>query len=241
MRDGPAEFLGRDLLVGHGLDDVGPGDEHIRRILDHEDEVGHRGRVHGAAGTRAHDERNLRDDARSEHVALEYVGVTAERHDAFLDARAARVVEADDGCTDLHRLVEELAYFLGVGFGQGPAEYGEVLAEDEHHAAVYRAVPRDDAVAEDLVVFHAEVGAAMLDERIPFLETVLVEQELDALAGRQLAAGVLGVDALLPAAECRRRAFPGELSDDVFHAAALFSVILSSTSRAAPTMFVPGP
>ena len=50
-----------DLLARHRLDDVGAGDEHVRRALDHEDEVGDRGRVHGAAGARPHDEADLRD------------------------------------------------------------------------------------------------------------------------------------------------------------------------------------
>ena len=35
-------------------------------------------------------------DARGQRVAQEDVGVAAERHHALLDARAARVVEADD-------------------------------------------------------------------------------------------------------------------------------------------------
>ena len=49
----PAELLQRDVLAGHRLHDVGAGDEHVRRLADHEDEVGHRRRVHGAAGARA--------------------------------------------------------------------------------------------------------------------------------------------------------------------------------------------
>ncbi|XUJ34502.1 hypothetical protein ACQ5SK_47595 [Bradyrhizobium japonicum] len=38
----------------------------------------------------------------------------------------------------------------------------------------------------------------MLDEHVELLERSLVEQELDALARGQLAAGVLRFDALLP-------------------------------------------
>mgnify|MGYP003290819990 CR=1 FL=1 len=47
----------------------------------------------------------------------------------------------------------------------------------------------------------------MLDEHVEFLERVLVEQKLDALAGGQLAAGVLRLDALLAAAE------PGDVEE----------------------------
>ena len=82
--------------------------------------------------------------------------------------------------------------------------------------------------------------AAMFDERVPFLETTFIEQQFDAFARRQLAARVLLVDAFLATSEGCRRAFLLELIDDVFHEP-LRSSILSSTSRAATTMLVPGP
>src|SRR6185369_3045433 len=107
-----------------------------RAVLDHEDEVGHGRRVHGAAGAWTHDHADLRNDARGHHVALEHVGITAQRGHAFLYTGAARVVQADDRCADFHRLVHDLADLLGVGLGQRAAEHGEVLAEHEHQAAV---------------------------------------------------------------------------------------------------------
>jgi hypothetical protein len=43
-----------------------------------------------AAGAGAHDQaRDLRDDAGGQHIALEDLGIAAERRDALLDARAA--------------------------------------------------------------------------------------------------------------------------------------------------------
>ena len=66
---------------------------------------------------------------------------------------------------------------------------------------------------------HAEVGAAVLDEHVPFLERIGVEQQLDALARGELALGVLGVDALLAAAEPGAGALLFELFDDVVHEA----------------------
>src|SRR5215470_4189100 len=57
------------------------------------------------------------------------------------------------------------------------------------------AVSRDHAVAGGLLLRHTEVGAAMLDEHVPLFEGVRVEQQLDALACRELALCVLGVDA----------------------------------------------
>ena len=91
-----AELLERDVLAGHRLHDVGTGDEHVRRLADHEDEVGHRRGVDGAAGARAEDHRDLRDDARRLHVAVEDAAVAGEADDALLDAGAGAVVEADD-------------------------------------------------------------------------------------------------------------------------------------------------
>ena len=80
---------------GHRLHHVGAGDEHVRRVLDHEHEVGHGRRVDGAAGARPHHERDLRDDARRLDVAPEDLRVARQRDDALLDPRAARVVDPD--------------------------------------------------------------------------------------------------------------------------------------------------
>ena len=94
------------------------------------------GRVDGAAGARAHDEADLGDDARAAHVADEDVAVGAERDDALLDARAARVVDADDRAADLGRQVHDLAHLLAHDLAERAAEDREVLAEDADRAAV---------------------------------------------------------------------------------------------------------
>ena len=108
---------------------------------------------------------------------------------------------------------------LGVGLGQRAAEDGEVLAEDEDHPAVDRAVAGHHPVARDGLVGHAEVGAAVALEHVPFLEGIGVEQELDAFPGRELALGVLRVDALLAAAQPGGTSFLVKPADDVIHEA----------------------
>ena len=108
-----AELLERHLLAGHRLHHVGAGDEHVRRALDHEDEVGDRGRVDGAARARPHHERDLRHDARRLHVPPEDLRVPGERDDALLDPRAARVVDPDHRAAELDRQVHHLADLLG--------------------------------------------------------------------------------------------------------------------------------
>ena len=57
----------------------------------------------------------------------------------------------------------------------------------------------------------------MLDEGIEFLEGVLIHQQLDALAGGELAALMLGVDAGLATAETGFPATTLELLDDFLH------------------------
>ncbi len=199
-----AELLELHLLAGHGLDHVGAGDEHVRGLLHHEDEVGHGGRVDGAARARAHDQRDLRDHAGALHVAHEHVAVGAERDHALLDARAARVVDADHRAADLGRQIHDLHHLLGHHLAQRAAEHGEVLGEDAHRAAVDRAVAGDHGVAPGLVLLHPELGGAVAHERVQLLEGARVEQLLDPLASRELAPGVLlllrlgiGVDRLL--------------------------------------------
>ena len=56
-----AEFFKRHLLTGNCLDNIGTGDEHVRFLAHHEDEVGHGGAVDRAACTGAEDHRDLRD------------------------------------------------------------------------------------------------------------------------------------------------------------------------------------
>ena len=104
-----------------------------------------------------------------------------------------------------------------MGLRQRAAEDGEILGEDEDQAAVDRAPAGDHAVAGELLLGHAEIDRAVLDEDAVFLERALVEQRLDALAGGELAALVLGRDALLAAAEMGLGPAPGQFVDDLIH------------------------
>ena len=212
-----AELLGRHRLVGHRLHHVRAGDEHVARVAHHEDEVGHRRRIDVAAGARPHDQRNLRDDAGGEHVALEHLAIAAERRHALLDARPAGVEQADDRGAVLHRHVLDLGDLLRMRLAQRAAEHGEILGENIDRAAVDGAPAGHHAVAGDLGRLHAEIVAAVLDEHVELLERIVVEQEFDALARGQLALGVLGRDALLAAAQAGAGAAAVEAGEDVFH------------------------
>ena len=206
VRRRAAELLERDLLAGHRLHDVGAGDEHVRRALDHEDEVGDRGRVDGAAGARSHHERDLRHDTRGLHVPPEDLRVAAERDDAFLDPRAARVVDPDDRAAVLHCEIHHLADLLGEDLAERAAEDGEVLREDEDLAPEHRPVAGDDGVAVGPLVHHPEVRLAVAHVAVELDERARIAELLGALAGEEAAlvaaplhrALAAGVQRLLP-------------------------------------------
>ena len=145
----------------------------------------------------------MRHDAAGQYVALEHLGIAAQARHTLLDARAARIIEADDRRADLHRHVHDLADLLRMAFGQRAAEHGKVLAEHEHQPTVDRARSGDHAVAGDDLILHAEIGAVMLDIHVEFLEAAGIEQHVEPFARGQLALGVLGVDALLAAPQPR--------------------------------------
>jgi hypothetical protein len=133
-----AQLLGRDDLVGHGFDHVGPGDKHVGGIAHHEDEVGHGRRIDRAAGAGAHDHGNLRDNARRLDIAPEHFRIAGQGGDALLDTGAAAVVEADHRRAVAHRHVHDLADLLRMRFRQRTAEHGEVLREHIDEPAVDR-------------------------------------------------------------------------------------------------------
>ena len=199
MRAGAAELLERDVLAGHRLHDVGPGDEHLAGLVDHDDEVGEGGGVDVTAGGRTHHQRDLRDDAGRVHVAPEDLAVEAEGDHALLDAGAAALVDPDDRAAVLHREVEDLHDLLAVDLTEAAAEDRDVLGEDRDGPPVDGAVPGDDAVAEGALGVHPEVAGPVPGELVELGEGARVQQGLDALAGGHLPRRVLLLDGPLGA------------------------------------------
>src|SRR6266571_2664700 len=60
------------------------------------------------------------------------VSLGAYADNAFLDSRAARVIEADDRQPRLHRQIHQLADLFAVRLRERAAEHGEILREDCH-------------------------------------------------------------------------------------------------------------
>src|SRR6185437_5172838 len=129
VRHRAAERLEADVLTGHGFNDLRTGNEHLRNLFGHQDEVGDGRRVYGAARTGAGDQADLWNDSARLDVAPEDFGVAAKRNDAFLNARAARVVDADHRRSGAHGEIHYLADLFGKRFAERPAEHAEVLRE----------------------------------------------------------------------------------------------------------------
>ena len=194
------EFLLGDFLVRDRLDDVGAGNEHIRGVASHEDEIGDGGRVDGATRARAHDGADLWDDSAGQRVAEENIGVARERRDAFLNTRAAGIVEADDRSSGAHGEVHNLADFLGVRFRERTAEDSKVLRENINQTAIDAAETGNKAVASGTLLLHAKIDAAMTDKFVELLEGALVQKKMNALARRELPGLVFTLAALRTAA-----------------------------------------
>jgi len=201
----------------HGLHDLRAGEEHVRGLLLHDDEVGQRGRINAppAQGPKMAEICGMTPDAH--HVALEDVGIAGQRVHAFLDTRTARVVHADAGGAVAQGHVHDLADLVRHRQRQRTRRHGEVLCENIDQASVDRTVTGHYAVAEGMALVHPEVIAAMRDEHVELLEGSLVEQHLDTLAGRVLTLGMLGVDTLLTASETRGFAVLDQLVDLVLN------------------------
>ena len=191
MRGRTAELLLRHLLTGDRLHDVGAGDEHVRRPLGHQHEVGDRGRVHGTARARPEDQRDLRHDTRGLNIPPEDLGVTRKRDDALLNPRSARVVDPDNGATDLQRHVHHLADLLREHLRQRATKDGEVLREHADGPAEHRPVAGHDGVTRRAPVAHSELDLTVAHKTVELDKRALVEQPLDPLPRQQLPARTL--------------------------------------------------
>ena len=197
---GATEFLGGDFLARHRLDDVRTGEEHVARA-GHDDEVGQGRGVNRTAGAGAEDDGNLGDDTRGGDVAHEHFAVGGEAAHTFLDAGAARIVQADDRDAGLERHVLNAADLLRLHFGERTAQNGEVLCEDGHATAVDLAEAGDDAVAGVAMLVEAEGVEIVRRQGAELLKRAFVEEQGQPLTRGQFSSFVLLVYPFLAAAE----------------------------------------
>src|SRR6185437_5562062 len=136
----------------------------------------------------------LRHDTAGERVAQENICVTAETDHAFLNTCAARVVQADDRCSNLHREVHHLTDLFRVSLRKGATKNREVLRKDEHVPAVNQTVARDNAIARIELFVESEVSRTMDHELVKLFKRAFVEQKLDPFARRHLSGFMLFLD-----------------------------------------------
>ena len=148
---------------------------------------------------------------------MEHFGITAQRIDPLLNTRATGIENTDNRHAIAQGHILHFVDFLGMRPRQRTAENGEVFRKEINRATVYRAPAGDHAVARDFPFFHAEFMAIMFDEHVDFFETALIEQQVDALAGRQLATAVLCFDAGFTASQTRHAAAFFEFFNNIPH------------------------
>ncbi len=214
---GAAQFFGGHLFIGHGLDHIRAGHEHVRAILDHEDKVGHRRTVDSASCTGAHDHADLRHNTRGLNVALEHLAIACKAVDTFLNTGTAGIVDPDHRRAVFNGHIHDLADLGRMRRRDGPAQNREVLRKDIDHAAVDGAPPGDNAIPRRFLLLHAEISAAVRDKHIELFERAFVQQQINPFAGCQFTTSVLCIDPVLAATQTRVGAPRFKLCQNVFH------------------------
>src|SRR5713226_4860666 len=186
--------------MGHGLDDVGPRDEHIAIGFHHENEIGDRRRVHSSASAGPHDRGNLRHYSRGHDISLENLSIAGKTHDSFLNTSAAGVVDADHWGAVLHSQIHHLTNLVCHDATQTAAEYCEILGVDIDQPAINGAIAGYHGVTEKLLLVHPKIGAGMGAQAIHLDEAPAVEENIEALTRQQFPLFVLASGALFAAA-----------------------------------------
>ena len=132
---------------------------------------------------------------------VEHLAITGERVDAFLDARAAGILERHQGNTQLRRAFHHRHDFFGVHLADRTGRHREVLADCRHWTAIDKACPDHNAIGRQVFFLHAEIMAGMASESAGFLERVFLKQRVDTLTSTQQAFGVTRVYLVLTAAD----------------------------------------
>ena len=212
-----AELLGGHVLPGGGLDERRPADEDRARSLHDHRLVAHRGHVGAAGGARAHHDRDLGDVPRGQSCLVEEdpPEVLAVGEDVGLERQegSARVDEVDA------REVVLLGHLLGAQvLLDGEREvraalHGGVVRDDDAAAALDHADPRDDPGRRRLSVVDLPGGERVqLEER-----RAGVDEQVDPLARRELAARAMPLGRLLAAAGGDERGSLAQLREQPLH------------------------
>jgi len=91
----PSELLIGHFLASDALNHLGTSNEHAC-LIRHNDKVHDARRVHCTAGAWTSDERYLRNDARTDRIAIENARVACQGINTLLNASPPRIADADN-------------------------------------------------------------------------------------------------------------------------------------------------
>src|SRR6202046_1824780 len=95
VRHRAAKLLLGHFLVCYGFDDIRTGNEHVRSVASHKNEIGDSRRINRAARAWSHARADLRDPPASQSVAEKNFGVARKRHHALLNSRAPGIIQTN--------------------------------------------------------------------------------------------------------------------------------------------------
>ena len=127
-------------------------------------------------------------------VAPKDFRVTAERNDAFLNARAARIVDADHRRAGSYGQIHHFADFFGIGFAERTTENGKILRKQKDLPSVDGGITGKHAVAEKLFFFETEAVGTVRHEPVELGKRPFIDKRRYPFARGTLSALVLAGD-----------------------------------------------
>jgi len=158
MRTGSAKFFGCYRFVGHGFHYIRTGDKHITGVFNHQRKIGHCRRINGTTGTRSHNCRKLRYNTRRLNISEKYIGITAQRSNAFLNSRSSRVVQTNNWRTNFYGLIHNFTNFFGMRFRERSAKNRKILCKYINQSSVNCTISSNNTITKIEFFFHAKIS-----------------------------------------------------------------------------------
>ncbi|MNQ57945.1 hypothetical protein D3C85_721160 [compost metagenome] len=191
VHQGAPQGLGADLLAGGGSDQRRPRQEDGGLLPDHDGFVGHGGHIGAARGAEPHHHGELGD------VLGRHAGLVVEDAAEVIPIGKHLVLHGQEGTARIHQIEAGEAQPLGDGLGAqvflhgervvGAALDGGIVHHQQAEPARDLAQSRDDAGGGHRLLIHLPGGQGREFEE----GGAGIEQPIDALAGQQLAAGLM--------------------------------------------------
>ena len=125
---------------------------------------------------------DLGNDAGIQRISAEYLSIPAQAVHAFLNARAARIDQPDDGGAIFVCQVHHAADLGALLFTERSALYGKVLRIDEHRPPVDLSEPGNNTIPVILLIFRLYRAISRGDELTDLMKTIRIEQFIQPFA-----------------------------------------------------------